>query len=331
MIVERRHKKATNPVGGTWIWRWGSRKMDHWINTPLLPASPLMGRIIEARERWINVKFAIFIVNSWVKYNAMKRLKWIWLIFLGSFLFFSACNQKKNEDLREEDRSFDTEWYIRLGVPDYKTEWSINDYAYALQVLSGIQLKYPHALPVLNSRKSGALFEKLVSDENFSFLNGPSGLIKKARTLLHFSRLYDELAELYYNPEGQKQYYWRELIEIYIFGLKLSQHMLDVGREIELAPDPSLDEFKAGLFEVRDSYIAMAHKIIRTTGQTDFYAEKDLIRLADLISQSLHKNEFWMNPSQKKIIVEALDEVIDETPAPQIKEEYEDIRHQLKT
>jgi hypothetical protein len=259
----------------------------------------------------------------------MRAKEIITLLFFGSYLFLFSCTGDKKNDEQTKDQSHDLRWYKQFGLPDPEPDWSINEYAYAVQLLSGLETKYPHSLPRLHSKKSGTIFEKLMSDKNFSFLNDTLSLREKARTLLRFSNIYDELADLYYMPREETQYYNRELVEIYLFGLKLSQHMLDVGRQIELAPNPSLDEFKAGLFQVRDSYIVLTEKIIRLTGETNAYAEKDLVKLAGSISASIRKNLFWMNPSQKDIILDALNKVISETPSSSIRKTYNEIRDNL--
>jgi len=259
----------------------------------------------------------------------MKTLRFVTLLFFTGFLFLSSCNRNKKDDNQEKDQSFETTWYEQYGISDYKLDWSISDYSYALQVLSGLKIKYPYSLPRLHSRESGALFEKLVSEENFSFLDDSITLKNKAKTLLRFSHIYDNLSDLYYMPQAPTQYYKRELVEIYLFGLKLSQHMLNTGRQIELAHDPSLDVFKAGLFQVRDSYIVLIDKTIEITGKTNAYLEKDLVRLAESIHASIQQNLFWMNPSQKKIIVDALNKVIHKTPSSKIKQSYNSILEKL--
>ncbi len=257
----------------------------------------------------------------------MKQI--IRLVFLAGYLFLISCSGNKKDEYAKEDQSFDVKWYMQYGMPDPATDWTFDDYSYALQLLSGIETRYPYSLPRLHSKKSGPLFEKLVSNQNFSFLKDTTSLKRKAKTLRRFSNIYDNLASLYYMPQTESQYYNRELIEIYLFGLKLSQRMLDVGRQIELAPDPALDEFKAGLFQVRDSYITLVAKTTGVTGKTNSYTEKDLVKLAESIAASIRKNIFWMNPTQKKILSDALSKVTGETPSAKIRKIYRAIIDEL--
>ncbi len=259
----------------------------------------------------------------------MKTKEFLTIIFFGGYLFIFSCTGDKKNGEQVRDQSHNVKWYEQFGMPDPKLDWSINDYAYAVELLSGLETKYPYSLPRLHSKKSGGLFKKLMSDKNFSFLDDTTSLRNKARTLLQFSHIYDNLTDLYYIPQKEIQYYNRELVEIYLFGLKLSQHMLDVGRQIELASDPSLDEFKAGLFQVRDSYIVLTDKIINVTGKTNSYTEKDLVRLAKSVTDSIRKNLFWMNQTQKDIILESLNKVISKTPSSIIRKTYNQIKDKL--
>ncbi len=241
------------------------------------------------------------------------------------FTIFSTISCSKSG----KDGSFEAEVYFLKGMPKYDASWSLNDYAFAVEILTSLQIQYPQSLPMKDSKKSGIYFNKLISDDNFSFLEDSISLRKKATTLLRFSTKYDELVGLYYNNLVEQQYYRRELIEIYILGIKLSQNMLDIGRQIEVSHDTSLDDFKVGLFDVRDSYVNLIASMIKLTTKSDIYLLSDLKRLSVFISTSIKKNANWFNPTQKKTITKVIQKTVIMTSSEQIKNELNKVTNLL--
>lgn len=81
-----------------------------------------------------------------------------------------------------DDQSLTAEEYIDLGMPAHERPWSSVDMANAAKVLTEIANRDPIQLPRYHGSKSGELFSRLTSTENFGFFQNQS-LPLKIRTL----------------------------------------------------------------------------------------------------------------------------------------------------
>jgi hypothetical protein len=84
------------------------------------------------------------------------------LVSLAILLLAASCS------LFEKDHTLKPEAYQRLGMPDYKKVWTNDDYVSCNITLSSLKINDPLSLPRKNSRKSGPLFKRMVSEENIS-------------------------------------------------------------------------------------------------------------------------------------------------------------------
>jgi len=96
----------------------------------------------------------------------MKSEQWIrvgWVSWILSVAFFGTLGvgcAKAEELVVPADGSVSASEYAQLGVPDPDTEWSIEEYHEALQVLAQVP---PTKLPRLGSERSGLVFERLLT------------------------------------------------------------------------------------------------------------------------------------------------------------------------
>ena len=104
-----------------------------------------------------------------------------------------------------------------MGVPDPERIWDDEDFSRALLTLSEIKWEKPFELPVKDSKKSGLLFNRMISHDNMKFMQDDKlRLAEKGYELLIYLRVYENLSDLYTDPRFTKQYYHRELIAINI-------------------------------------------------------------------------------------------------------------------
>ena len=111
------------------------------------------------------------------------RINGILLLFV-CIMALSSCGNDG-----PEDKSLSQEEYLNLGIPDPYKIWRSNDFALAHAVLENIKSTKPYNLPLKGSRKSGVVFDRMVSLENMDFLQDKSlHLVDKLRLSERFLR-----------------------------------------------------------------------------------------------------------------------------------------------
>lgn len=234
------------------------------------------------------------------------------------FIICGSCNKPRNEDI-----SLPLEEYKKIGVPMPDNVWTLSDYLIAFSALKNLKLKRPFVLPIKDSERSGAIFSRMISFENMSFLKQESiPLSEKANMILGFLKVHSELIDVYTNIRMKKQYYHRELIDINIFGLRLVEKMIDLAHEINNSDVPSDINMKSGYRSIQVIYITSIKEILENQKHTSQYLIEDLEILTDSLSNSVLRNRNWMDSTLTNDLRLALLSVIDSTSSNYIKEKY---------
>jgi hypothetical protein len=218
------------------------------------------------------------------------------------------------------------EEYQELGMPDYSSVWSFQDYSTAFAVLLKVKSEKPFALPIKDSQRSGVLFYRMISLENLSFLQDESlPLHEKANRIKGFLKIYDELIDIYTNIRMRKQYYNPELVEIWIFGLSVTQKMLDLANEINESEVHADRMMAPGKPSIQMIYLTGLMDVLRKQQQTSQYSEKDLELLTDSLSKSVRRNMDWFDEDASEKIKQGINAVIDSTSSLKIRTDYRDL------
>jgi len=72
------------------------------------------------------------------------------------------------------DESLPADEYIQLGIPSYDRTWTGQDMTKAAGVLKALADRAPQQLPRFGSKKSDAMFARIVSRENLTFFRSRS-------------------------------------------------------------------------------------------------------------------------------------------------------------
>jgi hypothetical protein len=241
----------------------------------------------------------------------------LWAIFLLS----ASCSRTIENDL-----SLTQQEYEALGVPSYDKIWTQEDYIDAFIALNKLKLTNPSSLPRKNSKKSGAFFVRMISDENFSFLNeDSSSLSEKAYLIQHYSSMQNELVRLYTNVLSKDQYYYQELIDIYIFGLNVTQKKLDLADRIMNSEEQADKNMQYGLYSVQLGYLEMVLYILENHNLSTSYSEEDHKKLSTSVVESVKKNKVWMKPQDAERIKKRFQMVIDNTSSEATRDNYREL------
>lgn len=245
-----------------------------------------------------------------------------YLIF--TFIFFITFISCKND--KEPDLSLSKEEYMQLGIPDYNKVWSFIEYSTAYVALLNVKNEKPFSLPVKNSEKSGKFFDRITSQGNIPILQDISiPLHEKAHIVSRFLGVYEDFVDLYGNVLMKEQYYNRELLYLYIFGLNVTQKMLDLADEINKSEVPADIAMQSGYESIQVIYLSGLGQTLENQKYVSRYRKEDLEVLTDSISSSVRKNMSWFDKDMSEILKQKMHAVIDSTSSEKIKTEYADL------
>lgn len=238
------------------------------------------------------------------------------IIFLG--LWFASC-----ESQLEKDPSMTVDEYLEIGMPAPDSLWALDDYKNVCSVLDNLKTFRPYALPKKGSKKSGIYFNRIINTDNLSFLMDEAIPLKeRAYMIQSYINIQGFLITVYTDLNPTEQFYNKELIDLYIFGLTIAQYMLDLGQRINESVETEDVEIQYGFPSIRQMYIKTLLFVIENQSKTIFFQDEDLERLASFVTDSIELNRDWMESSTKEVIAQSLRKVIDNTASGHIKEAY---------
>jgi len=240
-------------------------------------------------------------------------------VFLLILLFFTACEKSS-----DEDQTFTSEEYLDIGMPDYKEIWSLQDYTNTCAILDNLKTFKPLSLPRKDSKRSGVYFKRIINPENLSFLVDESiPLNERALQIQQYVDIQGLLISIYTDIENTEQYYKRELIDLYIFGITIGQNMLDLGQRINESIDEEDISMQYAYQSIQDTYITMVLFVLGNQEKANLFEESDLERLTDFISSSIQLNKDWMDASSTGIIKQGIQKVINNSSSNYIQDKYQ--------
>jgi hypothetical protein len=248
----------------------------------------------------------------------MYRLKFSLAILMLGFLLNESCkNSLKN------DHSLTPEEYQKLGMPDHKKAWKLDDCKNACITLGTLKIDNQLAFPRKESKRSGEIFRRLVDEANLDFAND-SALTLHIRVALmqQFMRYPIELYRLYSDNSQEKQYYNDELIDIYIFMLYENKQKLKLAFKIMNSKDKTDIGLQYGIKVVEHNYLKTIERLLNEQVKSQVFSIKDLNRLSEAVFHSLLENREWFLPADRKAIGDHIQTVIDKSPSGYIKKNY---------
>lgn len=252
-------------------------------------------------------------------------IKYITLVL--TFLFISiACGTDTDEDL-----SLTPEEYKAFQMPDHSKIWDQDDYWKAYSALLKVKNQKPYSLPRKGSKKSGKLFGRMINWENFSFLSSDTlSLKEKAYSIQPFLIIQSELTDVYTNIYGEDQYYNRELIDLYLFGLTIADKMLELANKINSSNDPEDKSMQSGYDAIQFSFMSTVQFILKKQKYPSPYQEEDLERLSDSISSAVQRNLSWMSSAEKQMIGIQINDIIGSVSSRHISNNYTTLLDKLQ-
>jgi hypothetical protein len=239
-------------------------------------------------------------------------------------VFIASCADKK------ADNSLTIEAYKDLGMPDPSKNWDMDDYTQARNVLTRMKWERPTELPVNDSKKSGILFEHMLSMDYLSFLRDSTiTRSEKARRITEFGRVYDYWIDVYTIPTLPGNYYNREIIDIRLFNLRLTEAALNLAHEINRSDDPADIALQYGYPSINRAYLECLNTYLQPPNYASEFEGPDMERMVDSIHQSMMRNKEWMDTSTVNQLKHSVRSVMDSTSSGQLRDKYERLENDL--
>ena len=247
-------------------------------------------------------------------------------LFILFFLFCTiSCSNPDGKDY-----SYPPAQYLQLGMPDFDRPWKESEFGDIVGTLSYIKKREPLSLPRKDSRKSGQLFEHMISMDNLSFLNLDTlPLYEKAYRIQSFVRIQSKYIDIYTDLNNRQQYYNEELIDFYIYGISITQKMLDLAYQINESDKPGDIGLQSGFKAIQFGHVIMLASVLDKQKDTSLYNAKDLERLSDSIAHSVKRNRSWFDSNAVEKITQNMLVVVDSSSSDKIRNEYLDIINSL--
>ena len=228
----------------------------------------------------------------------MYRLKSTSIILFLILLVNGACKNFYRKDL-----SLTVKEYQSKGMPDIDTIWSEDKLMKAHITLGSIRTKNFRTLPRKDSKKSGAVFSRIVSKENLSFLNDPSkSLHDKAYQIQSVGPFLNEIGRMYTDNFRSEQYYSEELIDIYISEMYARKRMLELAEEIMNSKEPADMSMQSGRPAIVNGYVNLITNLIGQQNNTKAFSGRELKRLNREVSRSISENMRYLDSESKQKI-----------------------------
>jgi len=246
-------------------------------------------------------------------------LKWhTFAIFVGLLLIAGSCI-----NISDQDPSLTLKEYRDQGMPEYSRLWNYEDYMNACNTLNSIRVSNPLSLPKKESKKSGKYFERIVNPNNMSFfMDTAIPLNERAYQIQPYVDILGYLTQLYTDLNHTEQYYNRELIELYIFGLFITENMLDLGNQINESIDEEDMNMQSGFFSIQDVYFKMVMFLLENQKKSSLFETEDLEKLSYYLYNSVLNNRSWIEVSAVEKIKLQIQEILDNTASDYIKKKY---------
>lgn len=240
------------------------------------------------------------------------------VFFILSFIILlsiPSCRLIFNKNL-----SLSIKDYEKIGMPDYRKVWDDQDYMKALSVLSSMRVNKPYSFPRKNNIRSGKLFEKIVDIKNLDFVNDTTiSLYDRAFRIQYYSSIQNNLTRMYTNELSRKQYYAREIIDTYIFGIHINDKMLELAGKIMDPENTSVSGLRSGTAGVVIGYANNIDFTLDALLMDGTFRTGDLKRLSNEIARTLAVNKKWLDQSKLLNISGKIQAVVDGTKSRAIK------------
>lgn len=229
-----------------------------------------------------------------------------------------AYQQKnpKSDSASIPDRSLSPQEYIALGMPSCDRPWLAPDIVVATEKLQAIYKQSPEKLPRSGSEKSGAMFARIVSNENFDFFQSRALplSVRMEQAMVYFQSL-NSFLKLYFAAYTSGKSTTRELVELMGAQLRFIQVALVVLNEFIptiTKEDPEYATRMAAMERVRQSFARILSSCLLTLTETQYYDVSSRTKLLGYCRETFPNIIREITKLSQQEILRRLDELVDD-------------------
>lgn len=197
--------------------------------------------------------------------------------------------------------------------------------------LGNVRTKNFQQLPRRDSRKSGAVFNRIISKENLSFLDDPSKSLRdKAYEIQTIGPFISEVSRMYTDNFRTEQYYSEELIDIYIFEMYVRKRMLDLAEQIINSKEPEVIAMQSGRPAIVRGYVNVITNLIRQQEKTKAFSVRQLKKLNKEVANSILENVKYLDTQSKQDISSEINRFNDKSKEGYLGKDFANVLKALK-
>jgi neutral trehalase len=162
-------------------------------------------------------------------------------------------------------------------------------------------MKNFYILPRKNSTRSAPMFNRLISKENFTFLEDTSiTLSDKAYRIQTLGNFMGQLGTYYNDKIRAQQYYGDELVEIYAIHLFVRGKMLELAENINNSTRQEDIAMQSGRNGIVGSYVFLLTFLVSEEKKPEAFSSGQLKRLNKEMAHSLSNNIKYLDSLSKQ-------------------------------
>ena len=242
---------------------------------------------------------------------------------------FLGTHVQAQPDSAVSDSTLSAEAYQEHGVPDPDELWSTDELRQANLALHAIANENIQWLPRHDDEESGAVFDRIVSLENF-LQHKDADIEVVAQKWGLMSQYFHPLLQLYIQAYEESGEYRTEIVDI--TGLILAmqdlmvEHFSPLLKDAEDNPESNMEQVRSGHRQMKQGASQSVIGTFMFISDPEFLSETLLHRVMDHLENPLPQLAAFVNDEQRELMIQWIDVALDEWGANDIADRLSGMR-----
>ena len=252
----------------------------------------------------------------------------------GSSSKGSASDPKPKENKVPEDQSLDLDEYLKLGIPAHDRPWASVDIARAAKALATLAAKDPAQLPRFSSKRSGELFERIISPKNLDFYRNKTLPVKdRLQAGPEHLTAVSSIVKLYYAAFAKGTVADTEVIELLgvLFQVvEVQMRLVDEFLPTIPKDDPNYDVRMAGLEKTKQGLATTVMGGLQVLTEKDAYRASERLKLLSHMKKTVPAFALRLPANTRKELLQRVEEMTKDPDLKELRTDLEEFNKLLK-